>query len=139
MKPNEYDILNIFLEKMDEKGESRKMVSLSIDDTMLELMNTKYNKQLSLDELKKLADRCFANEWLEHFVLGAGKYGELILTTTGFGVARSLQKKKEALKNRTLLKKTSDYIEDHKGLFVFLGSIIALVGLLIKIFSGVNT
>ena len=139
IQPNEYAILNVFLTRMDEKGESRKLVSLSIDEDMLEIINSKFDSKLSIEDLKKLADRCFANEWLEHFVIGAGKYGELILTTTGFGVARSLQRKKEALEQRSALKKMSDYIEEHKGLFIFLGSLIALIGLLIKIFSGENS
>ena len=66
----------------------------------------------------------------------AGKYGQLGLTTTGLGVVRSRQRKAEALANRISLKKVSDYIEDHKGLFVALGAAIAVAGLLLKLFMG---
>lgn len=77
-----------------------------------------------------------ANEWLEHAAMGAGKYGNLRLTTTGFGVAKSRQRKQELLNEKSIFKKTSDFIENHKGIFIVFGSAIALAGLLVKIFSG---
>jgi hypothetical protein len=135
-QPSEFDILQLFAEEMDRTGHNRKLVHLSITEEMVEKINQKNKTQVNIDVLQRLADKCLANEWLEHTVMGCGQYGELSLTTTGFGVIRSRQRKEEVLSQRSIFKKASDFIEDHKGLFIFFGSAIALAGLLVKIFSG---
>ena len=133
---SEEDILRIFVEEMEMRGENRKLVRLDVNDSMLEKINSAKGTDIGLDQLCKLADRCLANEWLEHTVMGVGKYGHLSLTTTGLGVIRSRQRKEEALAKRTWWKKASDYIEDHKGLFLVLGAAIAVAGLLLKLLMG---
>jgi len=132
---SEEDILMLFVEEMENRGESRKLIRLDIDESMLERINAQKGSKIDLAQLHKYADICLANEWLEHTVMG-GKYGSLSITTTGLGVVRSWQRKAEALKNRSLIKKFSDFIEDHKGLFILLGAAIAIAGLLIKLFAG---
>jgi hypothetical protein len=132
----ECDILRVFADEMDENGVNRKLVRLDIDESMVSKIAIKSNSVISFEDLKKLADKCIANEWLEPTVMGAGKYGQLMLTATGLGVIRSRQRKDEMMKKRSLLKKTSDYIEDHKGLFVALGVAVALAGLLVRLFGG---
>jgi len=57
----------------------------------------------------------------------------LNITPKGLGVARSKQKSDELKASRSFLKKVSDYIEDHKGLFIALASLFGLVTLTIKI------
>lgn len=131
---SEEDILRVFVEEMETRGENRKLVSLDVNQPMLERINSAKGSNIDLEQLRRMADRCLANEWLEHTVMGAGKYGHLSLTTTGVGVVRSRQRKEDALAKRTLLKKASDYIEDHKGLFVALGAAIAVMGLLLNVF-----
>ncbi|MFP4573350.1 MAG: hypothetical protein ACLFNW_10295 [Desulfobacterales bacterium] len=133
---SEEDILSVFVEEMERRGENRKLVRLDIDESMLERINHSKGSNIDLEQLQKYADRCLANEWLEHTVMGGGKYGHLSITTTGLGVVRSRQRKAEALSNRTLFKKFSDYIEDHKGFFILIGSAVAIAGLLIKLFAG---
>lgn len=132
---SEEDILAIFVEEMESRGESRKLVRLDIDESMAERVNARKGSKIDIEQLHKYADICLANEWLEHTVMG-GKYGSLSITTTGLGVVRSRQRKAEVLAKRSLLKKFSDYIEDHKGLFILLGAAIAIAGLLIKLFTG---
>lgn len=132
---SEEDILEVFVEEMESRGESRKLIRLDIDESMVERVNARKGSSIDLGQLHKYADICLANEWLEHTVLG-GKYGSLSITTTGLGVVRSRQRKAEILANRSLLKRFSDYIEDHKGLFILLGAAIAIAGLLIKLFAG---
>ncbi len=133
----EFDILDLYVSEMESQGANRNLVRLSVDDSMVTALREKIGGEVTLEKLQRLADKCLANEWLEHRVM-AGKYGhgQLGLTTTGLGVVRSRQRKEEALANRTLLKKASDYIEDHKGLFVALGAAVAVAGLLIKLFMG---
>jgi hypothetical protein len=72
---------------------------------MVERINHRKGSNIDLEQLKKYADRCLANEWIEHIVMGVGKYGQLSITTTGLGVVRSRQRKEEALSKRTLFKK----------------------------------
>ncbi|MDZ7761727.1 MAG: hypothetical protein U5L00_15900 [Desulfovermiculus sp.] len=133
---SEEDILSVFVEEMERRGENRKLVRLDIDESMLQRINHSKGSNIDLEQLQKYADRCLANEWLEHTVMGGGKYGHLSITTTGLGVVRSRQRKAEVLSNRTLFKKFSDYIEDHKGFFILIGSAVAIAGLLIKLFAG---
>lgn len=133
---SEEDILRVFVEEMETRGESRKLVRLDVNDSMVEKINSAKGTNIGLEQLRKLADKCLANEWLEHTVMGLGKYGHLSLTTTGLGVVRSRQRKEEVLAKRTWWKKASDYIEDHKGLFLALGAAIAVAGLLLKLFIG---
>lgn len=135
MDTSEEDILTIFVQEMESRGESRKLVRLDIDESMAERVNALKGSKIDIEQLHKYADICLANEWLEHTVMG-GKYGSLSITTTGLGVVRSRQRKAEVLAKRSLLKKFSDYIEDHKGLFILLGAAIAIAGLLIKLFAG---
>ena len=131
----EFDILELYADEMESEGANRNLIRISVDEYMASALSDKFGVEVTLENLQRLADMCLANEWLEHRVM-AGKYGQLGLTTTGLGVVRSRQRKKEALANRTSLKKASDYIEDHKGLFVALGAAVAVAGLLLKLFMG---
>lgn len=134
-KATEFDLLEIFVTEMEQRGEKRNLIIFDIDQKMAGAVSDKVGVPVTLEEIQKLADRCLANEWLEHKVL-AGKYGQLELSTSGFGVVRSLQRKQEKLANRSFLKKTSDYIEDHKGLFIALTVAIGLAGILVRLFVG---
>ena len=131
----EFDILELYVGEMESQGANRNLVTISIDEGMASKLHDKLGVKVTLENLQRLADICLANEWLEHRFL-AGKYGELGLTTTGYGVVRSRQRKAELQANRSVFKKVSDYIEDHKGLFIALGAAVAVVGLLLKIFMG---
>lgn len=135
MSANEEEILKVFIEEMESNGVNRKLVRFDINEEMLEKINADKKLPISLEDLRKAADRCLANEWLEHRVM-AGQYGQLGISTTGVGVIRSRQKKEQQLRNRSWPKKASDYIEDHKGLFIALGAVVAISGLLIKLFGG---
>lgn len=132
----EFDLLEIYVEEMEHRGESRNLVRLDIDDSFVARIGSKIEGEATLEEVHRLADKCLANEWLEHTAIGAGKYGRLVLTATGFGVVRSRQRREEFLAKRSFLKRASDYVEDHKGLFVVLGAAMALAGLLVKLFMG---
>ena len=134
--PTEFDLLELYVEEMERLGQSRNFVRFNIDDSMAGRIGSKLGSEVTVEQVQALADRCLANEWLEHTSLGAGKYGYLILTTSGFGVVRSRQRQREILAARSFLKKVSDYIVDHKGLFIVLGAAIALASLLVKLFGG---
>ena len=131
--PTEFDLLQVYVEEMEAQGIKHNLVRLDINESLAERIGIEMGSEVTLEQLQVTTDRCLANNWLEHTCLG-NKYQMLSLTSTGFGVVRSRQRKEESLANRSFLKKISDYIEDHKGLFIALGAIIAIVGLLIKLF-----
>ena len=137
-KFDEYDFLNLFYQEMLEAGQSRNLVRLSVNARMVEEIYDKSSLLVTEDKLQRAADICLANSWIKHTTMGVGQYGNLQLTTNGFGVAKSKQKQVELQNNRSILKKTSDYIEEHKGLLILLGFIVALAGLLIK-YHGSNS
>ena len=130
-EPTEFDLLSIFVREMESHGVSHKLIRIDIDDALVAQMGAFLFIKVSLEEMQRLADKCFANEWLEHAYMGA-QYGGLQLTTSGFGVVRSKQRKQESLAKRSIAKKTSDYVEDHKGLVIVLGILIGAAGLFIR-------
>src|SRR4051812_49242553 len=91
----EFDLLNMYVLEMERQGVNRGLVRLDIDTTLAANMAKELGVTVSLERLQRLADKCLANEWLEHKVL-AGQYGQLSLTTSGQGVVRSRQLKAEA-------------------------------------------
>lgn len=129
----EFDLLRLYVEVMEREGCNRKLVRIDIDESIVTSLAAA-GFSTTVAQAQQLADRCLANEWLEHTAMG-GKYMNLALTASGFGVVRSQQLRKQQLQNRTWLKRVSDYIEDHKGLFIALGAAIALAGVLVKFLS----
>jgi len=131
-KATEYDLLRLFMSEMEDRGVTRTMVNISLDQSIVEALSNKFKVTTNLRELHQLADKCLAHQWLEHMFMGA-KYSSLTLTASGQGVVRSLQIKEKTKAKRTILKQFSDFIEDHKGIFAAIGVLIAILGLLIKL------
>lgn len=129
----EFELLRAFVRRMEAEGANRNLIRLDIDKPLAEQVSAELGEVVLVEELRQAADRCLANEWLEHRVM-AGKYGQLGLTTEGFGVVRSRQRKEQQLADRSKLQVMSDYIVDHRGLFIALGAGIGLTGLLLKLF-----
>lgn len=128
-------ILTNVVDYMEKSGVNRKLVNFEIDENLINEIYEASGHQYSMAELTSAADKCFAHEWIENRSIGT-KYSYLGITEKGVGIVRSKRKQELDKKNRKLLKKISDYIEDHKGLFLFLGVAVALASLIIKIYSG---
>ena len=128
----EFKILNNIIDYMESTGTTYKLVSLSIDQEFVEEINKGNASNYTLQE--KATDKCLAYEWLTHTCSGS-KYEYLGITPKGVGAARSKRKAEEIKSSRSLLKRISDYIEDHKGLFVVLGFIVTVGTLALKIFG----
>lgn len=131
MNPTEFYLLLMYVEKMEAEGKKRSLIRIGIDQALVEQFSER-GLATTLEHLQKLADICLARDWLEHKVVGS-KYAEVGLTATGHGIVRSRQQRELQLVSRTTLKRASDHIENHKGLFLLLASVIALTGLLIKL------
>lgn len=134
-KVAEIDVLTLYVDEMERRGVKYDLVEISVDEAMAIALEKKLGVSTDLECLRKLADRCLANQWLEHRVMG-GKYHHIGISSTGFGVVRSHQRKQAILAQRTRLKKISDFIEEHKGLFVLIGAAITLSGVLVRLFYG---
>jgi len=130
----EYTLLYFMVDYLEEKGVTYKLAMFSIDDEMVVEVNKVFDTNFTLSDLQKATDLCFSHEWIKHQAMGE-KYGWLGITPKGVGVARSKRKADELKTNRSLLKKASDYVEEHKGLFILLGSVIGLTMLGLKIFG----
>ena len=135
-EPTEVDLLNEFVIEMERVGQSKNLVFLNVDETMANSVASKLKIDANIQKLEHLADRCLANEWLQRTGLGGNPYSSLSITATGLGIVRSTQKKQEALANRSRLKKCSDYIEDHKGLFLAFGAFLTILSMALSIIFG---
>lgn len=130
----DFKILANIIDFMEANGVTAKVVTFAVDQQLVDEINSKYGASYSVRDLEKAIDKCVANEWITHRALGE-KYKYLGITTKGVGAARSRARAEEIKASRTWLKKTSDYIEDHKGLFVVLGFIVALATFASKFFG----
>jgi hypothetical protein len=132
-KMPEYALLNNVIDYMEEHGRTYKSVNLDIDEQLVQEINVANKSTFTLAQLEKAADKCLAHEWLNYAYLEGSNYKRLQITPKGIGVARSKKRSDELKANRTFLKKTSDYIEEHKGLFLVLGFLLALATLGLKL------
>lgn len=135
MEDSEFLILDNVVRFMEKEGVTRDLVFFGIDEQLVNEIYDLSGKQFSVVELQKAADVCLAHEWIRHTSIGK-KYQRLAITEKGVGIVRSKRKQEIEKKSRTLLKKTSDYIEEHKGLLTFLGVVIAIVTLIFKVKTG---
>ena len=132
----EFKILNNIIHCMEENGANYKAVSISIDEELVNEINEFEKNKLTIEEVKKAADKCLAHEWLKHTCIGY-RYNNLQITPKGIGAARSKIRSEEVKASRGVLKKLSDSIDDHKGLLVVLGFLLALATFILK-FMGNN-
>lgn len=134
MKDIEYQILEHFVEHLEANGLTNRLYSVSISQAFVDKLNSRYGTCHSLEELLKANDKCLANEWIElqSKTLDRQRHSNLGITQKGIGVVRSKRLSIEQKASRSLLKKTSDYIEDHKGLFILFSFIVTLVALFLR-------
>ncbi len=119
---SESDFLDIF----DKEIKNRNAPMLTLDESFYDSVVTNIPK----NELKRLADLCIKKSWLKKAAFGGSKYANLQLTSAGIEEMKSEKKQQE----RTIVKKFSDYIENHKGIVRLFLFIVAIITLLIQIF-----
>ena len=130
----EFKILANIIGFMEANGVTAKVVTFEVDQKLADEINSAHGTDYSVSDLEKAVDKCIANEWIAHRALGE-KYKYLGITPKGVGAARSKARSEEIKASRTPLKKVSDFIEDHKGLFVVLGFLVALATFASKFFG----
>jgi hypothetical protein len=134
VKEIEYDLLESAVIYMEKEGVKPNLVIFNIDHQQIEDIYDNTGREYSIDQLEKAADYCIVHGLIDQRSI-SDQYTELRLTEKGIGIIRSKRKQQEILRNRSLLKKLSDFIEEHKGLFVFLSATIALITLILSIFG----
>jgi len=130
----EFKMLANIIGFMEANGVTAKVVTFEVDQKLADEINSAHGTDYSVSDLERAVDKCVANEWIAHRSLGE-KYKYLGITPKGVGAARSKARSEEIKASRTRLKKVSDYIEDHKGLFVVLGFLVALATFASKFFG----
>lgn len=130
----EFKILANIIGFMESNGVTAKVVTFEVDQKLADEINSAHGTDYFVSDLERAVDKCVANEWIAHRSLGE-KYKYLGITPKGVGVARSKARSEEIKASRTPLKKVSDYIEEHKGLFVVLGFLVALATFASKFFG----
>ena len=128
---DEFDFLALFYKKMISDGEKHNFVRLSVNARMVESIYDELSISVTEDQLQTVANICTANNWIETVSIGDGKYNNLQLTSSGVGVAKSKQMQKDLLHNQSFIKKISDFIVEHNGLFILISTIFALITLFI--------
>jgi len=132
LKDNTFEILKVFYDEMIKTGSTHKCVMKDIDNDFLDRLYSISKNRVSIEYAKQVVDLCIANEWLKHAAIG-NQYGCLRLTTSGLGVVKSKIRQFEEISDRTLIKKLSDYIDDHKGVFVLLSFTVSFFSLLVAV------
>ncbi|EGQ9441003.1 hypothetical protein F1K75_18200 [Vibrio cholerae] len=130
-----FNFLNIFLDTMESRGEIASLVYIHVDDDFIEQYNNKYKSKYTLSEFEKVVDVCKAHEWVKCTAGGRGSYGNLVITQKGLSAVKSKNESNRRKAERTIFKKFSDFVEDHKGLFIVFGFILALLTFVLKIYG----
>lgn len=87
---NEIDILRLFYDEMRNRGVTRDVVFLSIDESIAAQLSQKLATPVSLEEARKMTDNCIANEWLERTTIDPA-YNFLSLTEAGLQIILNIE------------------------------------------------
>ncbi|MCK7553374.1 hypothetical protein [Marinobacter goseongensis] len=131
----EFHLLGLWVDEMEASGSNRNLVSISVNEELKNRLCSEYGVSVEMDEIVRMADKCLAHEWLQNKYLGS-KYLDLFITAGGVGVVRSKRLADSRRRNRSRPKKISDWVEEHKGLTVLIGLILALLTLWFRFGSG---
>jgi hypothetical protein len=129
----EFKILAYIIDSMEANGVTSQVVKFEVDQKFANEISSKYGIRYTVSDLEKAVDKCIANEWLAN--RSFEKYKDIGITPKGEGAARSKIKSEENKSSQTIIKKASDFIEEHKGLFVLFGFLIALATFASKFFG----
>lgn len=137
MTKEEQSILNYFVDKMELEGVKYNLVWIDFDENTLNEINTVYKIDIKMDDREKLLNKLISHEFVQYSYFGGEEFSGIQITQKGMAIVSSLRAKEEQRRNRKMVKKISDAIEDHKGLATFIGLLITasigVVTLILKI------
>lgn len=133
----QYEILNYLLDYMESSGTTYNLVRFDADKEFTDHINKENGANYLVADIEKAVDKCLAHEWLGHVAMHRSRYTNLGITQKGVEEAVLKLKADGLISSRPWSKKASDYISDHKGLFVVVSFLMALVTFSLK-FLGDN-
>lgn len=125
-------VLQEIVKHMEQTGSTRKQVRLSVDAELLHQLNQHTKEKYNIEDVRKAVDKCLAHQWLEKIGLGNSGYTNLRITEKGVGIAVSKTKQEELKAARSMLKRASDYVVEHKGLFILLGIVVSFLAVIVR-------
>lgn len=87
---NEIDVLKLFYDEMRNRGVTRDVVFLNIDEGAAAQLSQKLSTPISLEDARKMTDNCIANEWLERTTIDPA-YNFLSLTEAGLQIILTIE------------------------------------------------
>lgn len=87
---NEIDVLKLFYDEMRNRGVTRDVVFLNIDEGAAAQLSQKLSTPISLEDARKMTDNCIANEWLERTTIDP-TYNFLSLTEAGLQIILTIE------------------------------------------------
>lgn len=118
---------------MIKRGQAYNSVLLNVDLKLAKDISDEIKKEVTEHNLRELADICLANGWISRTTLGL--YSNLQITLSGMGVINSKRKQQDATDKKGALKKSSEYIDEHKGIFILLGFLGTIIGLIMNYYK----
>jgi hypothetical protein len=132
MTKEEQAILFHFVDTMEKEGHTINLVHISFTDSEREIINKQYNTKITNETMEEILNRLLSHEYIKHTTFGSEAFSNLQLTLKGLGIVNSIRNREEQKKQKSFLKKASDYVEDHKGLFLAFGFVVTLITLILK-------
>jgi hypothetical protein len=137
MTKEEQSILEYFVDEMEFHGVQSTLIRVSFDDETILAIENKYQITLNSENRAVILKKLISHEYIQYTYMNAEEFGGMQITPKGVGVVNSLRAKDEQRRNRKMLKKISDAIEEHKGLATFIGLVITasigIVTLILKL------
>lgn len=132
MTKEEESILSYFIDSMESRGESYNTVIISFDEVVIKEIEKKYSVSFSDESKKTIFNKLISHEYIAYMFFGGEEYSGMKITLKGLGAINSIRLKREQLEKRSILKKLSDGIENHKGLATFIGTMLAILTIIFK-------
>jgi hypothetical protein len=133
MTKEEQAILTYFIDTMENNGVKHTLITIDFDDATLSSIQEKHHVTINSNNKHNLLNKLLSHEYIQYSYFGSQEYSGMQITSKGVGVINSIKAKEEQLKKRSFLKKLSDSIESHKGLATFVGAMIAIITLILKV------
>lgn len=127
-----FAILSNIVDRMEAIGVTRDLVCFGVDENFINDIYEETGHKYSIYELHKAANKCLAHDWIEKRATIENQRPNLVITEKGIEIVQAKHGEEIDKKSRKFLKMVSDYIEDHKGLFLLFGFVVALATLIIK-------
>jgi len=132
MTKEEESILSYFIDSMESRGESYNTVIISFDEAVINEIKEKHSISFSDESKKNIFNKLLSHEYIAYAFFGGEEYSGIKITLKGLSAINSIRLKREQLEKRSILKKLSDGIENHKGLATFVGIMLTILTIIVK-------